>query len=101
MKRACELVERLASMTREERLAHLTDRAPEWLKPMVGKGRYVLLGALFNLPGNAVIGGGGGIAFIAGFSRLFRPSVTALVVLIAVMPVPLAVWFLGKAPYMP
>lgn len=101
MKRACELVERLAPMTREERLAHLTDRAPEWLKPMVGKGRYVLLGALFNLPGNAVIGGGGGIAFIAGFSRLFRPSVTALVVLIAVMPVPLAVWFLGKAPYMP
>ncbi len=98
LKRACDMVDRLAPMSRQERLGHLTARAPNWLKPVVGTGRYVLLGILFNLPGNAVIGGGGGIAFIAGFSRLFRPAYTTLVIMIAVLPVPLAVWFLGTPP---
>jgi len=78
-------------------LAHLADRAPGWLKPLVGSGRYVLLGVLFNVPGNAFIGGGGGIAFIAGFSRLFRPVWTAFVIVLAVLPVPLTVWLTGSA----
>ena len=101
LKRACDLVDRLAPMSRDERLQHVTDRAPAWLKPMVGKGRYLLLAVLFNVPGNGLIGGGGGIAFVAGFSRLFRPAITALVIVIAVLPVPLAVWYLGKAPGQP
>lgn len=95
LKRACALVNKLQPMSREERLAHLSDRAPNWLKPLVGPWRYLLLAALINLPGNAVIGGGGGIAFTAGFSRLFRPSLTALTIALAVLPVPLAVWLWG------
>lgn len=101
LKRACDLVNRLAPLTLEERLAHLTQALPGWLKPAVGNGRYLLLAVLFNLPGNGLIGGGGGIAFVAGFSRLFRPLPTALVIVVAVMPVPLAVWFLGRSPSFP
>ena len=95
LRRASKLVERLASMSREERLEHLAERAPRWLRPFVRTGRYVLLAILINVPGNSVIGGGGGIAFIAGFSRLFRPSIAILVIALAVLPVPLTVWIAG------
>ena len=96
LKSACQMVDRLAPMTREERLTHLTARIPPWLKPLVGMGRYVLLAVLLNVPGNAVIGGGGGIAFVAGFSRLFASTATIFVMALAVLPVPLAVWVTGN-----
>ena len=95
LRRASNLVERLAPMSREERLEHLAERAPHWLRPIIRTGRYVLLAILLNVPGNSVIGGGGGIAFIAGFSRLFRPSIAILVIALAVLPVPLTVWIAG------
>lgn len=95
LRRASNLVEHLAPMSREERLEHLAERAPHWLRPMVRTGRYLLLAVLLNLPGNSVIGGGGGIAFIAGFSRLFRPSIAILVIALAVSWVPLIVWIYG------
>ncbi|MGI9394175.1 MAG: hypothetical protein ACR2OY_05970 [Boseongicola sp.] len=93
--RASKLVERLAPMSREERLEHLAMRAPRWLKPMIWTGRYLLLAVLLNLPGNSVIGGGGGIAFIAGFSRLFQPVIAIVVIALAVPWVPLIVWIYG------
>ena len=95
LKRACDLVNRLASMTQDERLAHLAQRAPKALTPLIGPWRYALLAVLFNLPGNAVLGGGGGIAFTAGVSRLFRPGWTLLTIALAVLPVPLMVWLWG------
>jgi hypothetical protein len=101
LKRACELVDRLAPMSRNERLAHLSERAPAWLRPLVGPWRYLLLAALINIPGNTVIGGGGGIAFTAGFSRLFRPGWTAFTMALAVVPVPIAVWYSGTGPLLP
>lgn len=95
LKRACALVERLAPMSRQDRLAHLTARVPRWAKPWLLSGRYVMLAVLLNVPGNAVIGGGGGIAFVAGFSRLFRPALAILIIALAVLPVPLTVWISG------
>lgn len=96
LRRACDMVERLAPMSRQERLAHLLSRVPDWLEPVVGAGRYVFLAILLNLPGNVVIGGGGGISFIAGFSRLFAPSLALLTIALAVLPVPLTVWLTGS-----
>ncbi len=101
LKRACALVNRLAPMTHDERLAHLAERAPGPLRPLVGPWRYALLAVLLNLPGNAVIGGGGGIAFTAGFSRLFRPGWTLLTIALAVLPVPLIVWATGSTDLLP
>jgi len=49
--------------------------------------RYLALAVLLNVPGNAVIGGGGGIAMLVGMTRLFSfPAYIATVVL-AVSPV--------------
>lgn len=89
------LIERIAPMQREERLAVLMERVPPWGRPIIGGGRYILLAALVNIPGNAVIGGGGGIAFIAGFSRLYAPLLTFIAIALAVLPVPLTVWIMG------
>src|SRR5512143_321222 len=47
------------------------------------------LAVLFNLPGNVVIGDGGGIALIAGMSRLFPFPKYVLLVCLAITPVPL------------
>ncbi len=93
--RAAETLERLEPMSGDERLAHLAERLPKWLRPFVVSWRYLTFAAALNLPGNAFLGGGGGIALIAGFSRLFRPGPTVLVILIAVLPVPLAVYLGG------
>lgn len=59
--------------------------------------RYLALGLAFNIPGNFIIGGGGGIALLAGISRLFSPHWFLLTVAIAVSPVPLAILVFGPA----
>lgn len=92
LKKACHLLEAAQPLSRAQRLEVLGARAPAWLRPMATRYRYVLLGILVNVPGNAVLGGGGGILFTAGLSRLFLPMQTLLTILIAVAPVPLAVW---------
>jgi len=48
-----------------------------------------------NIPGNYVIGGGGGIALIAGVSRVYSIPGFLLTILLAVAPVPLAVVVFG------
>ncbi len=53
------------------------------------RNRYVLLAVLLNLPGNSVLGGGGGLAFIAGASRLYSFWLYLICVLVAVAPFPL------------
>jgi hypothetical protein len=93
--RAADTLEWLEPLSGTERLAHLADRLPLWLRPILVSWRYLTLAAVLNLPGNAVLGGGGGIALMAGFSRLFRLGPTLLVILIAVLPVPLAVYVGG------
>lgn len=92
---ACALLERIAPLDQEARLSLLKDRLPPRLHPLAGGGRYVLVALLLNLPGNALIGGGGGIAFIAGLSRLYPTGPTPLVMTLAVLPVPMAVWLYG------
>ena len=48
-----------------------------------------------NLPGNALVGGGGGISLVAGFSRLFSLPKYILAVTIAVLPIPLMILVTG------
>lgn len=62
---------------------------------MNSRHRYLFLAALINLSGNALVGGGGSILFLAGLSRLFRPFGVALTLALAVLPVPLAIWTFG------
>ena len=96
LKRAAELMRSLAPMKRSERLQFLLAQAPNQYVPFLLKHRYIALAIVINLPGNFLIGGGGGIAMIAGLSRLFSVVGFVATVAIAVLPVPLAVYLFGK-----
>lgn len=50
---------------------------------------YIMLMFLFNLPGNAVLGGGGGIAMLSGASGLLVWYRYLFAVIVATSPVPL------------
>lgn len=89
LRRAHDLALRLSTMVPAEIPALLVQGAPTRVVPWLLRHRYAALVFLFNLPGNSLIGGGGGIAFAAGLSRLCSFSAYALAVLIAVAPVPL------------
>ncbi len=82
-------------MPRPERLSLLRLRLPDWLGRSAINFRYVSVALLVNLPGNALIGGGGGICMIAGLSRLFSTWIFALTIALAVAPVPVLVWIFG------
>lgn len=60
--------------------------------------RYVALAVAINVPGNSVLGGGGGLALFAGLSRLFNPLGFIVTILIAVAPIPLTVFMMGYEP---
>ncbi len=94
--RADALVRRLEVLSAPERLETLTALAPSRIVPMLLKYRYIAIAVALNLPGNAVIGGGGGIALLAGISGLFRFPFFLAVVCLAVLPIPLAVFLMGS-----
>ena len=93
--RACAFVDAMKEMTRQERLKHLKAAAPDWIGRWILRHRYVLLALLINLPGNSLIGGGGGILLVAGLSRLFSLPAIVVTLILATAPVPLAVWLMG------
>jgi hypothetical protein len=82
----------LPSAARLERM--LSGGSPRLLR-FATRYRYLALILAVNLPGNVVIGGGGGIAMMAGASRLFSPVPYVLSVMVAVSPVPIAVTLFG------
>ncbi|OIP85636.1 MAG: hypothetical protein AUK37_04055 [Rhodobacterales bacterium CG2_30_65_12] len=89
--RVCQLIDRLEKLDRSARLALVAASAPRWLGPLT-RFRHLVLALLVNLPGNSVLGGGGGLLLLAGFSRLFSPLATLATLALAVAPVPLLVW---------
>ncbi|MGH6886015.1 MAG: hypothetical protein ACREGK_08065 [Geminicoccales bacterium] len=89
--RARDFVNRLAPLSADQRLALLVRDSPAPWAPSLIRHRYLALAVLLNLPGNIVIGGGGGIALLAGMTRLFPFPAYLLTVALAVAPVPLIV----------
>jgi len=96
LRRASEAVMRLGLLTPPQRLEALRARLPARLAPHLLRFRHVLLALLINLPGNAVIGGGRGICLLAGMSRLYAPAPMLLTIALAVAPVPLLIWAMGR-----
>jgi hypothetical protein len=86
-------VDRLAQLSPHERMVLLTRDSPARLVPHVVRHRFIALAVLLNIPGNVVIGGGGGIALLAGMTRLFPFPAYLFTVPLAVAPVPLFVSF--------
>jgi len=96
--RARDLVTRIAPLSADERLALLLSRVPVRFLSFFLRHRYLALALILNLPGNAFIGGGGGIALAAGISRLFGSTAFLLTVALAVAPVPLIYFMMGEFP---
>lgn len=95
LQRAGNLVRQLEPLDSAARLKLLNDKIPPAFAPFLLEHRYLAIAALLNLPGNALIGGGGGIGVVVGMSRLVPfPGYLALVAA-AVAPVPLWFWLHG------
>ncbi len=94
-RRAEALVQDLEPLSAARRLEALTARAPKRIVPSLLRHRYIAVAVALNIPGNAVIGGGGGIALLAGMSGLFTFPGFLAIVSLAVSPVPLAVLLMG------
>jgi hypothetical protein len=94
--RAGNLLNELKELNVQDRLQLIVSRSPKKLVPVLIRFRYLALLLTINVPGNVVIGGGGGIAMIAGISRLFKFPHFALTIAIAVAPFPLLLTLFGE-----
>ncbi len=64
------------------------------LMTLVKKYPYFLIGILLNLPGNFIIGGGGGVAMLSGLNQQITSRYFVFTTALAVLPLPL-LSFLG------
>ena len=93
--RLATLLDGIATRRPEARLVLLRRHLPPILSQLLVDWRYLSLAALINLPGNSLLGGGGGLLLAAGVTGVFRPVPVILTVGLAVLPIPLVVWLLG------
>jgi hypothetical protein len=93
--RASELISELEPLDQPRRLKLLYAKAPARFAPFLLNHRYATIAVALNLPGNALIGGGGGIGLVVGMSRLIPFHKYLLVISVAVAPVPLCLYFQG------
>lgn len=96
LKRLANFLEEIEPLDQENRLELMAGKSRGRALPIFLKYRYLCLGLLFNVPGNFLIGGGGGIGLIAGMSGLFSVLGYIVTVMIAVSPIPLVVSFFGS-----
>ena len=89
--KAQDLVVQLEPLNSEERLDFLMRTAPSKVTPFLLKHRYLMIAIALNLPGNALIGGGGGIGLITGMSRLYPFPRYILLVSLAITPLPIMI----------
>ncbi len=87
--KATNLAQSFIGQTAEARIDRMLENAPQRWLPWLLHYRLLALGLLFNLPGSALLGGGGGIAMAAGLSRIVSFPKFVLCAVIAVAPVPL------------
>lgn len=95
--RAANYLAGFEGLTPEQRVVRLTERTPQKWLPWLVRHRYVTLLLAINLPGNMVLGGGGGLAMMAGMSRVFSPFAFVLVVAVAISPIPVLLLLFGDS----
>lgn len=96
LRRSAALLEQFQALDADQRLQSFLARAPKRFIPFLLRYRYIALVLVINLPGNIAVGGGGGIALMAGLSRLFAPKWFLVSVAAAVAPVPLFLILFGE-----
>lgn len=95
LEKARTLIETMERQSPETRLKFLFKTAPRRFVPFLLRYRYIALLVLINTPGNSLIGGGGGIALIAGLSGLFKWHLFALTMVFAIAPIPIAFYLMA------
>lgn len=93
--KASALLRELEPLNSQQRIAFLNEKAPSKITPFIMKHRLLSIAVLLNLPGNALLGGGGGIGLLVGMSKLVAFRHFVLLVAVAVAPVPLCFYLLG------
>jgi len=96
LKKARDLILEMESLSPGERVAILHKKAPARFIPHLLNHRYLTIALLLNLPGNAVIGGGGGIGLIVGMSGLITYSRYLLTIAVSISPVPIVIFLKGS-----
>lgn len=86
---ASRVASQLETMSPAQRIESLFALAPKGILPFLLRHRFIAIAVLLNLPGNAIIGGGGGIGMLLGISRMISFPKYFLTVALAVSPVPL------------
>ena len=94
--RAEKLVTELSGLSPEDRISYLTGRAPRRWVPFLLRHRLLALALLINLPGSALIGGGGGICMAFGVSRLVTYPQFLLTIALAASPFPVAIFVASR-----
>ena len=89
--RTARLLREVEHLDAGDRPAFLLRAAPGRLLPLLLRHRCLALVFALNVPGNAVVGGGGGIGLVAGYSRVFTFPAYASAVAIGILPAPLLV----------
>ena len=97
LQKAENLVLELEPLNSEEKLDFLLRTAPSKIIPFLLRHRYLMIAVALNLPGNVIIGGGGGIGLIAGMSNLCPYPKYLLFVSLAITPLPI-LFLAGKLP---
>lgn len=95
LRRAADFLRFMHPLDSGERLQYLLNIRSSRIVPFLLRHRYIALMAAINLPGNALIGGGGGISFISGFIRIYSFFGFLIAVTLAVAPVPLIAMLVG------
>ncbi|WP_150446703.1 hypothetical protein [Histidinibacterium aquaticum] len=95
LRRAAGLVSQGAELDSESRLELFVENAPGRWVPVLLRHRYLALVLALNFPGSALVGGGGGLAMLAGMSRLYPAWAFVPTVLLAVAPLPLVVFLMA------
>lgn len=93
--RACRMLEEFETLSPLERAGFIAAQLPGRYLDWIVNYRYLHLAVLINVPGNSIIGGGGGIAFVSGLSGVFRAPLVVLTLFVATAPVPLTIWLFG------
>lgn len=94
--RAEALLRGFNAVAPENRLEYLAEKSSARWVPLLAKRRYLLLALLLNVPGNALIGGGGGIAMMAGLCRLYSFPKYLILIAVAILPGPALVFLSGS-----
>jgi hypothetical protein len=91
LQNARDLLIQLEPLDDEQKLNFLLKSAPMGVIPFLVRHRYLMIAVILNLPGNALVGGGGGIGMIAGMSRLYPFFNFLLLISLSILPLPLII----------